>query len=291
MTLPLASRAAGPPAPLRGVLLMVAGVGLLTIMDACIKHLSARYPVPELVFFRCLFALPVLLLALHFDGGIQGLVRARHRWQLLRGCFSTATSLLFFYGLAALPLVDTLAISFSAPLLVALLAGPLLGERLDGRGWALVILGFAGVLVVLRPGMGVLQPGALLVVASTLTYALGMILLRRLGLTDSATVTTLYATLIPGTVALAVALPLWQTPEPADLPLMLASGILGACGTLAVSAAFRLAAAPLLTSLDYTAILWAAGLGWLVFDELPSIFVLLGAALVITSGLGISRRR
>ena len=189
----------------RSVTLIVLSVFLLTLMDAVVKELTLRYPVPVIMVFRCFLAVPVLVLALPRDGGAHqpparppGPPAPARRLQLPHGT-------LLFPVLAYLPLADALAVSFSAPMFVALLSRPVLGERSSRRSWLVIVTGFIGVLVVVRPGMGGLGPGAAYASAAALFYALNGLTLRRLGHSDAATATTIWGSLVTGLIALPAA--------------------------------------------------------------------------------------
>ncbi len=273
----------------RAVTLMVSSVFLLTLMDAVVKALTARYPVLLIMAFRCFLAVPVLLLALPRDGGLTSLVRVRPGLQLLRGALGFMTALCYFKALAELPLADTLAVSFSAPLFVALLSRPLLGEQVSARGWGVILVGFAGVLVVVRPGLGGLGAGAGYATGAALFYALHALALRRLGHSDGATATTIWGSLVVGFMTLPAAALVWQAPTAGDLPLLAAVGLLGAVGGLAMSAAYRQAPAATLAPLDYSAMVWAVLLGVLVFGDVPGLPVVIGSGIIILSGLWLIR--
>jgi drug/metabolite transporter (DMT)-like permease len=275
----------------RGVALMVLSVLLLTLMDAGVKELTRRYPVPVIMVFRCFLAVPVLLLALPRDGGLTSLLRVRPGLQLLRGAFGFLTALCYFQALADLPLADALAVSFSAPMFVALLSRPLLGEAVSRRSWTVIIGGFIGVLVVVRPGMGGLGPGAAYASAAALFYALHGLTLRRLGHSDGATATTILGSLVIGLIALPVAAFVWVTPSSADLPIVVGVAFLGATGGLAMSAAYRHAPAAVLAPLDYTAMVWAVLLGAVLFGDIPGPPVVIGSIIIILSGLWLIRGR
>lgn len=273
---------------LRALLLMAWGVGLLTAMDATVKALAVYYPVAQIAFLRCVLALPVLAVTAIFSGARPTLRTDQPRLQVLRGTLMAATGLLFFNALKHLPLADTLAISFAAPFLIAALSWPLLGERVAAAGWAAILLGLAGVLVVANPGAE-LGVGAVLAVAAASTYALASLVLRRLGRTDSAMTTALWATVVPGAIYAALAIAAWRPPSPAHWPGLLAVGALGAFGSLAIGAAYRRAPASVLGAVEYSAVLWGVGIGLLVFAEVPGPRVLIGASLILASGVLLTR--
>ena len=271
---------------------MAAGVLILTGMDACIKLLTLRgMPVTEAMFLRNLLALAPLLAALAWDGGTAGLLRARHGTQILRGIFAFVTGWCFFTALTAMPLADALALAFAAPLLIALLSGPMLAEPVAARSWWAIALGFAGVLVILRPGAGVVEPMAILALLAAVAYAVNSVLLRKLGHADSATVSSIYGTAIAALLSAGGLTGAgWIVPAAGDWPLLALTGLLGASGSLAIAAAFRLAPAATLSPLEYTSLLWALGLGWVLFGDVPGPTLLLGAPLIILGGLMLARK-
>jgi len=275
----------------RGLLLMLAGVALLTFMDGCMKALTQTYPVSQAIFFRSLLALPFLLLALCWDGGLTALRGARIGPQLVRGLFGFLTGLAFFHAVTRMPLADVLAVSFAAPFLIAALSGPLLGEAVGRRQWLAIGLGFLGVLVVLRPGGGVPAVGAAFALSAAFTYALSMIWLRKLGRTDAASVTTIWGTVVPLALNGTLAVPGWVPVATSDLPLLALTGLLGATGTLAVGRAFRLSPAAVLAPFDYTAMVWAVLIGVAFFGDVPGWPVILGSLVIVLSGLALARRR
>lgn len=282
-----------PGTPLmRGLLLMASGVGILTVMDAVIKVLTSRgMPVTEAMFLRNILAVALLLPVLSREGGLQGLVRAKLSTQIWRGIFAFATGWCFFTALTSMPIADALALAFASPLIIALLSGPMLGERVERQSWWAIGLGFVGVVVVLEPGGEMIAPSAILALLAAVFYALNSILLRRLGHADSATVSSIWGM---GIAALGsvfgAASGDWVWPAPADWPLIALAAFLGAFGGLAIAAAFRLAPAATLSPLEYTSLLWALGLGWLLFGDLPGPSLLLGAPLVILGGVLVARR-
>lgn len=272
-----------PATTLRAMLLMVLGVGLLTAMDATVKVLTERLPVPQIAFFRCLLALPVLLAALPWQGGLATFRSGQPALQLLRCVLMTATGLLFFNALRHLPLADTLAITFAAPFLIAALSWPLLGERVAASGWGAIALGFLGVLVVLRPDGG-LGTGAVLALGAATSYALASLLLRRIGRTDRAMTSALWGTLIPGAIYTGLLALEWRSPLATDWPLLMAVGAMGAVGTLTISAAYRQARASVLGTIEYSALIWGVLIGVAVFHEVPSHQVMGGSLLILVSG-------
>lgn len=279
------------PGRLRGQGLMVVGVAGLTVMDATVKALAAAYTVEEIAFFRCLLALPWLLVALRWSGGLAALRAASPRLQLTRGVFQALTGLAFFHALALLPLADAIAISFLAPFLIAALSGPVLQEPVSRRSWLAIGLGFLGVLVVLRPGAVGVSTGAALALLAAVAYAGNSLFLRRIGRTDAAITTTIWGTIVPGLIYGALALGAWEWPRLADWPALAFVGGIGAVSGLMVTAAYRLAPAAVLAPLEYTALLWAVLLGRFLFGDVPTAPVILGSAIIVGSGILLTRGR
>lgn len=282
-----------PPAQERiglGIAAMLAGMAAMSTMDAMAKWLGEGYPIGEIVFFRNLFALPVIGLIVMRGGGLASL---RIGWPLghvLRAGCGLAAMFTFFTGLRTLPLAEAISIGFAAPLFVTALSVPILGERVGVRRWSAVVVGFVGVLVMTRPGAAAFQPAALLILAAALFYALAMLITRRQARSDTTPAILFYGTALSLAASLLV-LPFgWRAPDAADLPVFVAIGLVGGLGMAFMTQAYRHAPAAVVASFDYTALVWGVLIGWLVWRELPDAWVWLGAGIVIASGLYIIRR-
>jgi drug/metabolite transporter (DMT)-like permease len=207
---------------------------------------------------------------------------------LVRGLIYTGTMGFFVLGLTMLPLAEATAIAFVAPMFVTLLSVPLLGERIARPVLAASLLGFGGVLVVVRPGGEAFDLGSLVMIAAAFCYALMMVTARRYGGREHLWAMVFYMTLVPLLVS-AITLPwVWRTPLPWHWPAFLGAGILGVGATAFITMAFRLAPAAIAAPFDYTAMLWAVLLGWWFWDEVPDLWVFVGSALIIASGLAIA---
>lgn len=271
-------------APWRGVLYLLAAVAVLPVMDGFAKALTARYPVLEITWARFFFAFLVLLPFAARRPGRELLRPPRLGLQLLRSVCQVLAVAMFFLTLSHLPLADTLAICFLYPLLTVALAGLLLGEAVGPRRWLAVLVGFLGALVIIRPGLGVFQPAALLGLATSLVFAVFIILTRKLAGSAEPAVILIWGTLV-GAVVTTALLPLaWVTPTPADLLAMLAVGAIGALGHLLLLKAYELAPASLLSPLGYAEIIGAALIGWLAFGDLPDAATWLGIAIISAAG-------
>jgi drug/metabolite transporter (DMT)-like permease len=273
----------------RGIASMLLAVAIFSCMDALIKWLSATYPTIEIVFFRSAFAFLPLLPALA-SGGRAALRTRRPLVQAGRAALGLVSMIAFFYCFRVMPLADVFGIAFSAPIFVTALSVPLLGERVGIRRWSAVVVGFIGVLVILRPDSGLLASASWIALFATVLYALGQIFVRDLTKTETTTCIVFYVTFTT-TIASGIAMPFyWVTPSLADAPLLAAVGILGGLAQLAFTRAFRLAPAAVISPFDYTGLLYASVIGYYVWGDVPTVIFLVGAGIVMASGLYILYR-
>lgn len=277
-------------APAVGIATMCAGVFCLTVNDAIAKWLGQFYPVAEVAFFRMLFALPWITVIGVLVGGRQALRTARPLAHLGRGLLATLATFSFFYGLTLLPLAETTAIAFTAPIFVSLLALPLLGERLGRGDWTAVVAGFIGVLLVVQPGTAAFQYGALAPLVAALAYALLMLTARMLGHGESIWATMFYATLVPLLVSAALLPWFWEPPQWRHLPVLFALGAFGGAAMSLITQGFRIGPASVVAPFDYTGLLWAVAFGWLFWRELPGPWAAAGALLIALCGVYLAYR-
>lgn len=273
------------PSELRGILTALAAMLLFGMMDALSKYLSARYPTPQIIWLRYLFTIP-LVLAILAPRGLRGFVRsARPGLQVARGLFLVVEIGLVVWAFGRLPLADVHAVLALTPLVVTALSAPMLGEEVGPRRWAAVALGFLGVLIVLRPGIGVLQPAALAALVSVLLYALYQVLTRMVGPVDAAETSLLWQ-LVLGAAATSLVAPfVWQPPEPGHWPLFVVVAVVGGLGHYCMIRAFQLAPAVVVQPFSYTLLLFAVVIGYLVFGDIPDRWTLLGAAVIVAAGI------
>ncbi len=277
----------GPPVPrdtMAGIGWMLVSVLIYGTMNAVSKSLLSELPVLELVFFRSLFALATLVPGIRTEG-YRAFTSHRPRLQAVRAISGFAALVCFFFAIGHLPLADAVALGFADAFWINGLSGPFLGEWARGRDWGLVAMGFCGVLVILRPGLDVIQPAALIAIAGSLCYAISMIAVRKLSAVDTRTVTvlsfTLFSLLMSG-----AALPwLWVSPSLQAWPVLVAVGLLGGVGQIALIRGFSLAPPPLVAPLGYLSLPLGAGLGFVFWGERPDLFLLIGAGLIVASGL------
>lgn len=275
-------------ASLRGIGYMCTGVLFLALGDAVSKWLGEVHSPLEIVFFRNVVAVPLIAVLAYFGGGLRTLGTRRPGVHLLRGLIYTGTMGFFVLGLTLLPLAEATAIAFVAPLFVTLLSVPLLGERIAPPVMGASLVGFVGVLIVVRPGGDAFNAGALSMVAAAVCYALTMITARRYGGREHFWALVFYIALVPALLTAATLPWVWVTPHPWHWLGFLASGVFGVGAAGFITLAFRYAPAAIAAPFDYTALLWAVLLGWWFWGELPDVWVLVGSVLIISSGLAIA---
>lgn len=271
---------------LRGVLMMLLAVAAFSLMDAALKVLSPHYPALQVAALRGWASLPVIVVWVAFAGGFGQLLRVRWPLHLLRGAIGILMLGSFAYAARSMPLSEMYAIFFVAPLLITGLAALLLGERVGANRWAAIVIGLAGVLVVLRPsGTGMLTPAGIAILACALGYALSAITARVLGRTDSSASMVFWLMLILALGATALTGSDWQPIRPEHTVVLLAIAVTGSIGQFAVTEAFTRGQASLIAPFEYTALAWGCGLDWILWRTLPDRWVWLGAAIIIGSGL------
>lgn len=279
------------PAPagrtkLTGIALMCLAVACFTGIDTSAKWLAHTLPSIEIAFFRYLVAF--LFAAAAFPPGrVPNAWRTRRpALQLLRGLCLLGSTVFNFLALRHLQLAETMTIAFSAPLVIALLSGPFLGETVGLRRWILIGLGFAGILVVVRPTAGGLHPAAIFAFLNVGCYAVYVIVTRKLAGIDSPASMLILSTGLP-VLVLSPALPaIWVTPVGAtSWGLLVVMGLCGTLGHLLLIHAFARAPASVLAPYGYTQIVWMVLSGLIVFGDLPTLHTVVGGAIVVTSGL------
>lgn len=275
----------------RGILLMCLGVAMFPILNTCAKLLSTEYPLLEVVWAR--FTGHFLVMAMVFlpSRGWRLFAAQRPSLQLVRSALLLGSTLFFIRAISSVPLATASTIGFTTPLMVTALSVPLLREAVGPRRWAAVAVGFIGVLVVVRPGSGFVNPAVLLLVGAAACYALYQIATRRGGFHDNAETGIVYAALI-GTVVMSFLVPFdFELPRRwTDYLLFAGLGVFGGFGHYFVTQAFRLGPVALISPLGYVELLGSTLMGYLVFGNLPDLWTWVGAALIIASGLYIALR-
>jgi len=280
--------------PLRGILFKLLSVTLFIVMSALVKFVSDEVPAGQTVFFRSFFAIPVILVWLILRRDLrQGLRVTSVAGHIRRGIAGTAAMALGFAGLAYLPLPEVTALGYAAPLLTVVFAALILGERVRFFRISTVLLGMAGVLVVLSPRLGFGTEvsdsraafGAALVLAGAVCAALAQIATRTLVQTESTAAIVFCFSVTASVLALAT-LPFgWVVPTPTTAAILVLVGVIGGFGQIFLTTSYRDADASLVAPFDYASILFALAIGYWVFDEVPTVTMLAGAALVILAGV------
>ena len=269
---------------MRGIAIALAAMFLFGLMDAVSKYLSARYPTPQILWLRYVCTIPLVLIVLPPRRALN-LVRSRHPWlQTLRALLLVTQIGIAVWAFGRLPLADVHAVIALTPLVVTALSVPLLGERVDVRRAAAVAAGFLGVLVILRPGAGVMEPATLVVLSGVLLYALYQIVTRVVGRADAAETSLLWQ-LVIGSLALSGIAPFfWRTPTLAHWPLFVLAAALGGAGHFLLIRGLQLAPVAVVQPFTYTLLLWAVVIGYLMFGDVPDLWTLTGAAIVVAAG-------
>ncbi len=287
----LMTSAPGSSAPLRGILLMLSGGAFLTANDAVLKWLTAGYPVGQLMFVRGLFVFIPILVFVYFFGGFQSLKVKNPKVHAFRGLLVIAGTFQFVTGLKYLPIADCIAIAFAGPLFVTALAPAMIGEKVGWRRWSAVLAGFAGVLIILRPGTEAMHAAALLPLGAAFTGSLRDLLTRAMASRETSNA-MLATTTLAVTLAGLATYPFteWAPVKTEDMGLMLLSGcLLGGAHWLIIES-FRFGEAALLSPFKYTNLIFAVALGYVIWGDLPDQWTWVGTAVVIVSGLYILHR-
>lgn len=275
----------------RAIVMMLSCVAVFSAMDTVLKLLSAHYPAFQVAALRGASSLPWLLAWAFATTGLRPLLRGRWPLHLLRGALGVMMMAAFVYALRSLPLSTAYSIFFVAPLLITALSVPFLGERVGPRRWTAIAVGFAGVLVVLRPGgEGVLTTAGIAVLLAALGYAVSAITVRVLARTESTQAMVVWLMVLMAVGAGLLAWPDWVPIRAADGWLILGLGIAGALGQYQITEAFRLGEASLLAPLEYTALLWGVLWDATLWGVLPDGVTWAGAAIIVASGLYLMRR-
>ena len=287
-----------------GIASLIVGIFVFSTQDAIIKAISGGHAVTLAIFIRAVVAFPVLLAMVHFECGLKGLITKQWRVLVLRGSILLCAYTTYFMAFPALPLAEAVALFFMVPLLVTLMSGPMLGEKVSGAAWAAVALGLVGVFIILQPGSALFNPAALLSLISAATYALSMILARKYGSDTPSSVMSFYQNIVygvgasafagiaallnikpPGHPSLDFLFRNWDWPNNHDLLLMGACGVIAAVGMTLLTHAYRKGQANIVTPFEYTGMIWAGVFGFFIFGEVPRATTFIGMGLIAAAGV------
>ncbi len=288
----------------KGILCLAGALVFLTISDSIIKWLSPYYALHQIMLFRAFFALLVVLVFIFFGDGVQSLKTRRPALHILRGMFLVFANMFFFLGLSTMPLGETVALFFIAPLFICLLAQPILGEKVGLTSWAAIGIGLVGVLIMVRPGTDLFRITSLLPILAALMYAGMQIVTRKLGLQDRASTMTFYiqicfilASIVIGLIVgdgrfdnsdnptAGFLLRAWRMPDWVDLQLLALCGFVVAFGGYFISQAYRIGQASIIAPFEYTSLPLALIVGYLIWGDWPDIISFVGCAFIISGGL------
>ena len=292
-----------------GVSSLVMGMLIFSLQDIAVKWIGGDYPVLEIVTFRSLIALPLTLLFFRYEGG-QGLpTTQRHKLEYIRGLFYFLSYTTHFMGLAALPLAEIAAIKFSGPLMITILSVVILGETVGPRRWLALLVGFMGVLLIVRPGLATFNMGSIFILISVLFYALATMLTRKLHTTDSSATMAYYSSLVY-LIATFILAPLvifvgnfpdahpsvaflfraWAMPSLLDWVIMSGLGLVWAGGMYFLARAYSVAQASVIAPFEYVALPINVMWGFVIWQDLPTLATWTGAFLTLLSGVYILYR-
>jgi drug/metabolite transporter (DMT)-like permease len=290
MTFKTMDRGSARADKLRSIYAMLLGVAMFSVMDTCMKLLSAQYPAMQVAALRALASLPLIVAYTGWRGGFTNLLRIHWPLQLLRGVLGVAMLALFAFGLKKLSLAEAYSIYFIAPALITALSVLFLKERVNLARWLAIAIGLVGVLVVLRPGVnGFLTLGGLAVLGTAACYAVSVIAVRILSRTDRAEHMVFWLMLMMAVGGTALAAPNWVAVGSSQLPVLVMLAVSGFFAQIAITEAFSIGEASKVAPFEYTALAFGVGIDWMLWHVLPDRWTLLGATIIIASGLYLIR--
>ena len=275
---------------LRSIYAMLIAVFMFSLMDTAMKLLAAHYPAMQVAALRSLSSLPLVCAYVAWRGGFKTMMRARWSLHVLRGALGIGMLALFAYGLKKLSLAEAYSVFFIAPALITAMSVFFLKESVNLARWIAIVVGLAGVLVVLRPdGGGFLTLGGLAILGSAVCYAISAIAARILARTDNTQQMMFWLMLLMALGATALAAPEWVSVDRGHLWLLCALAVSGFFGQLAITEAFSHGEASVVAPFEYSALAWGVAIDWLLWQTLPDSYTLVGAAIIIGSGLYLIR--
>ena len=286
-----------------GIACLLSGSLIFSLQDSAIKSISGENAVTLAIVLRAAVSIPILAVITYFNGGLGQIADRQWPRLTLRGAILLVSYTSYFMAFPALPLAQAVALFFTAPLFVTLLAVPLLHERVNWKSWAAVGLGLVGVFIILQPGTDLFNPAALLSLIAGASYALAQVLARKYGADTSASVMSFYQNSVylilasalagvitviglkpPGHPSLDFLFRAWAWPTPHDALLMAGCGVIAAVGSTLLTNAYRVGKASVVTPFEYGGMIWASTFGFLFFGEVPRATTLMGMGLIAVAG-------
>jgi drug/metabolite transporter (DMT)-like permease len=289
---------------LLGVSSLVLGILIFSLQDIAVKGMGGNYPVLEIVVLRTVIAMPATLFFFRMEGGKGLPTTKRYRLEFLRGLFYFLSYTTYFMGLAALPLAEIAAIRFSSPLMITLFSVILLKEKVQFQRWLALIVGFIGVLIIIRPGSASFNIGSIFILLSVFTYVFAALVTRRLQTTDSSATMSYYGSLVYMLIAVVLA-PIviaigpipnanpsivflfhaWSVPTFLDLLIMFGLGLVWAGGMFFIARAYSLALASVVAPFEYVSLPISTMWGFLLWHQFPPLATWIGAVITLVSSL------
>ncbi len=285
----LTARWIGTSSAVKAALYMLGTAILITCMHAIIRHVTKTQHPFEVAFFRSFFGL-VVFLPLFLRYGKSVLRTDRLHLHLARAAIQTGAMLMFFTAISVLPLAKISALSFTSPLFASLLAIVILGERLRLRRTVALLVGFAGTLIIIRPGAVAVEAGTLLVLGSSALWAFALLFVKKLSATDSSVTIVAYMNLLLTPLALIPALFVWRWPTGTEYFWFFCIGAIASAAHFAMTQALHHADTSAVMPYDYTRLVWASALGFLIFAEVPTVTTVLGGVVIAASATYIAFR-
>ncbi len=270
------------PTPARAIAYMAIAAVLFVSMHTIVRGMSGELHPFEIAFFRAFLGIFVLAPLVLRDRGAS--FRTKNiKLHALRGVLNAGAMLSFFYGLSITPLAQVTALGFSAPLFATVLAVFVLGEVVRARRWTAIAIGFIGTLIILRPGVIEVGIGPILIVASAAIWSVALMVIKVMTRTDSSVTISLYASIFLSPIVLSAALPFWDWPSGEQLARMFVLATFGTVAQTLMNQSLKLADTSVVLPVDFTKLIWAALLGFLVFGEVPDIYTWTGGLLIFAS--------
>ena len=279
---PLKTALSRVPIPIRAISYMAIAAVLFVAMHTIVRGMAGELHPFEIAFFRAFLGIFVLAPVVMQDRGAS-LRTTKIKLHALRGVLNAGAMLCFFYGLSITPLAQVTALGFSAPLFATVLAVFILGEVVRVRRWTAIVIGFIGTLIILRPGMIEVGIGPILIVVSSAIWAVALMVIKIMTRTESSVTISLYASIFLSPIVLAAAFPFWEWPSLEQFARMFVLATFGTVAQTLMNQSLKLADTSVVLPVDFTKLIWAAILGFLVFGEIPDIYTWIGGLLIFAS--------
>ena len=286
---PLAAEGSGRGNALRGITLMLASTLFFAGMHAVIRHVSAELHPFVIAFFRNFFGL-IVLLPWFIRHGLEPLRTSRFPLHLARATINAVAMLAFFMALSLAPLTQVTALAFSAPIFATLLAVLFLAESVGPRRWLAILTGFAGALIVLRPGIEAIGTGPALALGASVVWACVLLIIKMLGRTETSVTIAAYMSLLMTPITFVPAIFVWQMPDATQLAWLLGIGIMGGMGQLLMVSALKSADTGIVMPFDFCKLIWVTIIAYFAFHETPDVFTWVGGVVIFASAAYIAYR-